>query len=78
MAEKSEKWEKNVAGMFYVDQQCIDCVLCQETAPDFFRRNDDEGHSYVYKQPQSPEDIAVCTEALQGCPVEAIGADGED
>jgi len=40
------------------------------------RRNDDGGHSYVYKQPESPEEEALCKEAMEGCPVEAIGSDG--
>ena len=47
-----------------------------ETAPANFKRNDDGGHSYVYKQPESPEEEAVCKEAMEGCPVEAIGSDG--
>ncbi len=77
MANKAEKWDINVAGKFYVDQQCIDCDLCRETAPSFFSRNDDGGYSYVKAQPASEEDVAQCMEALQGCPVEAIGDDGE-
>ena len=34
-------------------------------------------HSYVFKQPETEEDIALCMEALEGCPVEAIGEDGD-
>ncbi|OAM91106.1 ferredoxin [Termitidicoccus mucosus] len=77
MANKAEKWDINAAGKFYVDQQCIDCDLCRETAPAFFARNDDGGYSYVKAQPASEEDVGLCMEALQGCPVEAIGEDGE-
>ena len=77
MADKSDKWEENAPGMFYVDQQCIDCDLCRETAPDFFMRNEDGGYSYVYRQPTSEEDIELCMEALEGCPVDAIGDDGD-
>ena len=73
MANKAEKWKDNVAGKFYVDQQCIDCDLCRETAPANFTRNDDGGHSFVYKQPESPDEEALCKEAKEGCPVEAIG-----
>jgi ferredoxin len=58
-----------------VDDQCIDCDLCRETAPANFRRNDDAGHSYVFKQPANPEELKLCKEALEGCPVEAIGND---
>ena len=78
MAEKSEKWEDNVPGKFYVDEQCIDCDLCRETAPGCFKRNDDGGYSFVYKQPESEDEREACQEALEGCPVEAIGEDGED
>lgn len=78
MADKTQKFEENVAGRFYVDQQCIDCDLCRETAPDFFTRNEDGGFSFVYRQPQTDDDISLCMEALEGCPVDAIGADGDD
>jgi type II secretory pathway pseudopilin PulG len=43
MAEKDEKWPENKKGKFYVDEQCIDCDLCRETAPDYFTRNEDGG-----------------------------------
>ena len=51
MANKADKWAPNAAGKFYVDQQCIDCDLCRETAPGFFTRHDEGGYSYVHKQP---------------------------
>ena len=78
MAEKDEKWPENVKGKFYVDEQCIDCDLCRETAPDYFTRNEDGGYSFVHKQPDTSEGEELCMEALEGCPVEAIGEDGED
>ncbi len=76
MADAASKYPENAAGKFYVDEQCIDCDLCRETAPANFKRNDDGGHSYVYKQPENPEEEALCKEAMEGCPVEAIGSDG--
>lgn len=76
MASLEEKWENNVAGKFYVDEQCIDCDLCRETAPSCFKRDDDGGYSFVYKQPETQEEIEECQEAMEGCPVEAIGDDG--
>jgi ferredoxin len=77
MASKGDRYPDNAAGAYYVDDQCIDCDACRLTAPDFFRRNDDGGYSYVYRQPESDADRAQCDEALDGCPVEAIGRDGE-
>ena len=77
MAQVELRLAENVAGDFYVDSTCIDCDLCRETAPANFKRNDDGGHSYVYKQPESDAETALCKEAMEGCPVEAIGSDGE-
>ena len=74
MADINDKLPDNVPGEFFVDAECIDCDLCRETAPDNFTRNDDEGYSYVKKQPENEEEETLCKEALEGCPVEAIGA----
>jgi ferredoxin len=76
MANKENKYPDNVPGKYYVDNQCIDCDLCRETAPANFSRNADGGYSYVCKQPSNPEEEAKCKEAKEGCPVEAIGDDG--
>jgi len=77
MADNEDRNPENVAGAFYVDSQCIDCDLCRETAPANFTREEDEGYSYVFKQPETDEERELCMEALEGCPVEAIGEDGE-
>jgi ferredoxin len=76
MADVANKYSESVPGKYYVDNQCIDCDLCRETAPDNFKRNDDGGYSFVYKQPATPEEEARCKEAKEGCPVEAIGDNG--
>jgi ferredoxin len=76
MADVANKYPENVAGKYFVDNQCIDCDLCRETAPENFKRNEDGGYSYVSKQPASPEEEARCKEAKEGCPVEAIGDNG--
>ncbi len=78
MATKEDKYEDNAAGKYYCDTECIDCDLCRETAPDNFTRNDDGGYSFLYKQPENEEEEALCQEAMDGCPVEAIGNDGAD
>lgn len=77
MADAANKYPQNVDGAYYVDDQCIDCDLCRETAHANFKRDDDGGHSYLYKQPENDDERALCEEALAGCPVEAIGRDGE-
>ena len=77
MADAAHKYPENVQGKYYVDDQCIDCDLCRETAPAFFKRHEEGGYSFVHTQPTTEEDAQLCMEALEGCPVEAIGADGE-
>ena len=78
MAELDHKLKDNVTGKFYVDDQCIDCDVCRDTSPKNFTRNDENGYSYVYKQPESDEERRLCEEAMNACPVEAIGEDGTD
>jgi ferredoxin len=77
MADKEDRVAENVPGKFYVDINCIDCDACRETAPDSFTRCDENGYSYVHRQPETEEEEHLCRDALEGCPVEAIGEDGE-
>jgi ferredoxin len=76
VADREDRLALNVAGRFYVDFQCIDCDLCRQTAPANFRRSDSEGYSFVFRQPETTEEAELCAEALDECPVEAIGDDG--
>jgi ferredoxin len=76
MAEIEDRLKDNVRGEFYVDRQCIDCDVCRDTAPKNFTRNDENGYSFVYRQPATPEELELCKEARDACPVEAIGDDG--
>jgi ferredoxin len=76
MAEIQEKLPENVGGKFYVDHNCIDCDVCRDTSPTNFTRDDENGYSFVYKQPETQEELELCEEARDACPVEAIGDDG--
>ena len=78
MAQLENKYDNNVAGKYFVDDQCIDCDLCRNTAPANFTRSEETGYSYVYKQPENEEEEENCKDALEGCPVEAIGDFGEE
>jgi len=73
MASEENKYPENTPGNFFVDSQCIDCDACRQTAPHHFSRNDNEGHSFVSKQPKTEDEIKLCEEAQEGCPVDAIG-----
>jgi ferredoxin len=76
MAEKNDRLAQNAIGSYYVDSSCIDCDMCRTTAPAFFKRDDEIGLSLVYRQPSTPEELALAEEAKEGCPTESIGNDG--
>ena len=76
MADPASKYADNVDGKYYVDEECIDCDLCREVAPTIYQRNNDEGHSFVVKQPEGQEEENLAQDALEDCPVEAIGNNG--
>ena len=82
MADLERAYPDNATGRYYVDPACIDCDLCRKTALACFDRNESGGYSYVRVQPTTPEEEALCAQALAECPVNAIGddgpADGED
>jgi ferredoxin len=77
VADAKDRLPENAAGRYYVDSQCIDCDVCRVTAPANFQRDEEKGYSYVYRQPTGPEEEAQCQEAMDSCPVEAIGDDGD-
>tara|TARA_Y100000593_G_C4312730_1_gene339192 strand:+ start:3262 stop:3498 length:237 start_codon:yes stop_codon:yes gene_type:complete len=78
MADKDDKFEDNVPGKFYVDKECINCSLCIDVAPNNFKESADGDHDYVYKQPENEEERDQCYEAIDHCPVDAIGDDGDE
>jgi ferredoxin len=77
MATTSERLPQNATGRFYVTSACIDCNFCYNEAPAFFRLNEEIGFSIVHRQPTTSAEIAFAQETLEGCPVQAIGAEGE-
>ncbi len=72
-----DRWPENLPGKFYVDQACLDCQLCADTAPDFFTRNNVGGYYYVSRQPATKEEEALLWQTVEGCPCEAISGDGD-
>jgi ferredoxin len=77
MANKASKVAENVPGKFYVDDQCIACGVCEGSAPENFKMNDDGSHAYVYKQPANDGESAASKDAMSSCPTNSIGDDGE-
>ena len=77
MASKNDKNKDNIEGVFYVDSQCIACDVCVAEAPKNFSMNDIQGHAFVKLQPKSENDLKNCSNAMDLCPVNAIGNDGD-
>jgi ferredoxin len=76
MPEHLDRLPENEPGRYYVDSHCIDCDVCRDIAPDNFTRDARRKYSFVYKQPDNDEEEDLCREAMEACPVEAIGDDG--
>ncbi len=71
---------ENIPGKYYVSTDCIGCALCSEIAPGIFCENTDEdiecGNNFVHKQPENIQEETLCAEAIDSCPVNAIGNNG--
>ena len=77
MARIEHRVPQNVEGRFYVDWSCIYCDLCVEVAPTVFKEKKEEGWAYVVNQPSSLEEVEAAMEAVEGCPTESSGFDGD-
>ncbi len=80
MACPNRKLPGNVPGKYYVDDQCIGCALCATLASAHFKENFNRDtpvdSAYVWRQPRTITETRLCREAMQNCPVAAIGDDG--
>ena len=77
MADVNEKFEDNVPGKYYIDQNCSICGVCMEEAPDNIAESEDGTHCFISKQPENDEEVEAMGNAVEGCPCESIGDDGE-
>ena len=71
MASLAARLSENAPGDFYVDATCIDCDACRRIAPAVFAQGAD--HSYVGRQPATPEEGRRALMALVACPTGSIG-----
>ncbi len=76
MADKRIRVPESAPGKYYVDRSCIASKFCVEVASKNFRMVNRD-YATVVKQPDTPEEEEACRKALSGCPVEAIGNDGD-
>ena len=77
MADKNSKQPENAAGKWYVDTTCVPCHACVDEAPNLLQYSEDEDYVYFHRQPEGAEEEEAAEFALQSCPTEAIGKDGE-
>jgi ferredoxin len=77
MASITQRVRQNVVGKFYVDWTCIYCDLCVDTAPGVFKEFKERGWAFVDRQPTTEEETRQAIEAVEGCPTESIGFDGD-
>ncbi len=82
MADKSIRLEESVPGPWYVDDTCTPCHVClDEAGPqsgfNLLHYTDDESKVVFGKQPESAEEIDAAQRALEICPANAIGNDGD-
>lgn len=82
MSNPKMKHKLNSVGPWYctdpddeTGEGCIACNVCYTGAPEFFSE-DEDGNAYVKKQPTTPEEIELCKEQMDACPVSSIGNNG--
>lgn len=62
----------NVEGPWFVDTRCIRCDAARHWAPGLIDR-DDEGLSFVARQPENDEEVSALWRAAVACPTQSIG-----
>jgi ferredoxin len=76
MADNTRKLPENVPGKWYVDDTCTPCHVCLDEAPGMLKYNDDQTYVFVYKQPETADELDAASRALDICPTGSIGNDG--
>ena len=74
MADPGKRHPLNVAGPWFVDGACISCDTCTDISPEIFWR---DAARKAYVRAWRPEEAALFRAALESCPVEAVGDEGD-
>ena len=69
---EDDRHPENAEGLWWVNDECIDCGLCYDNVPETFRLASDMTQPIVHKQPESEAEIVAAQEAQDDCPVAAI------
>jgi len=72
MARLDQAHPLDVAGEWFVDTRCIACDVARHWAPDLIGE-DDEGLSFVKRQPETVEEEQQMWLAAEACPTRSIG-----
>lgn len=76
MSEELKKHALSAPGKYYVDcENCLD-HCCYDIAPANFKFDQKSWTTYIFKQPETPEEVKLCEEVFLYCPVEAVHDDG--
>ena len=73
MTKNIKPYHENAPGDFFVEDGC--CIICdvpRQTAPDLFKYNKKGDHCFVYKQPQTDDELSRMIEAAQASEVACI------
>ena len=65
----------NADGSWYVDTRCIRCDAARHWAPELIGA-DEQGRSFVARQPEHPDEEAQLWRAAVACPTQSIGTIG--
>lgn len=77
MATAAERRPDNAPGKFYIDNTCDYCEVCLDEAPNNLKKSDNGEYSIVCKQPENEEEEQDLRNAIETCPSESIGDDGD-
>ncbi|MFZ5479983.1 MAG: ferredoxin [Myxococcota bacterium] len=74
MADPTRRHPDNVPGPWFVDVRCISCDTCTDVSPEIFGR---DAARKAYVREHRPGEADLFRAALESCPVEAVGDEGD-
>lgn len=69
---EAKKLPNNVAGKYFVTDECDGCAYCASVAPDNFEFDKATNTYFIGKQPATQEELEFVQEAMEDCPVDAV------
>lgn len=55
-----------------LDERCVGHGMCRLACPEVFELNDEDGHAFVLKEDVPAELEEAVSQALRGCPEQAV------